>query len=207
MKPPTLARSASPHNSAGDDLLDDEGYDQLNESIIPVGYDLPQKPAVLTGDRLREYEAARNKARTLSDPCKKFLQGLGIRNPNDVISALGKQRAFDGMTSTLSLDAAGLQKGNQLSVDVAFAAAKEDREKGIGGELFAMTALEGGDRTRYNVYFSDLPITSDTVLHEAIHSLTRLDDDALAKAAGVTKIPKGSSSSEEFNKALVKNCF
>jgi hypothetical protein len=44
MKPPTLARSASPHTSAGDDLLDDEGYDQLSESIIPVGYYLPQKP-------------------------------------------------------------------------------------------------------------------------------------------------------------------
>ena len=30
------------------------------------------------------------------------------------IKALGKQRAFDGMASTLSLDAAELQKGNLL---------------------------------------------------------------------------------------------
>ena len=168
---------------------------------------IPQNPVALSGDRLKEYVAARNKARNLSDTCKKFLQGLGIENPNDVLGALGKQRAFDGMASTLSLDAAGLQKGNPLSVAEAFGAAKEDREKGIIGPLYAMTAIEGGDRTRYNVYFSDMPITADTVLHEAIHSLTKLDDDALAKAAGVTKIPKGSSSSEEFNKALVKNCF
>jgi hypothetical protein len=166
----------------------------------------PQKPQAvsLTDDRLKEYDTAKGKARNLSDPCKKFLQSLGIKNPNDVLKGLDKQRAFDGMASTLSLDAAGLQKGNLLSVAGAFAAAKEDREKGFV-TLYAMTAIEGGDRTGYHVYFGDLPITADTVLHEVIHSFTRLDDDALAKAAGVYR--KGSDSSEEFNKALVKNCF
>ena len=32
------------------------------------------------------------------------------------------------------------------------------------------------DKARNDVYFSDLPITADTVLHEAIHSLTGFVD-------------------------------
>ena len=94
-----------------------------------------------------------------------------------------------------------------MSVREAFEAAKEDRERGIAVAVYAMTAGEGGDRTRYHVYFGDLAITADTVFHEGIHSYTKLDDDTLAKLAGVTNIPKGSSTSEEFNKLLVKNCF
>ena len=166
----------------------------------------PQKPQAvsLNGKRIEEYQNARRNAVGLSDPCKNFLQRLGIKNPYDIVTAIGNQRAFDGMASTLSLDAAGLQMGNGLSVAGAFNAAKEDRERGLG-TLFAMTAIDGGERTRYHVYFSDLPITADSVLHEAIHSFTKLDDDALAKAAGV--FHEGTDSSEEFNQALVKNCF
>jgi hypothetical protein len=47
MKPPILALRGSNSNSSnpvGDDSLDDEGHDQLNDSIIPVRYDLPQQP-------------------------------------------------------------------------------------------------------------------------------------------------------------------
>jgi len=47
MKAPILAQRGSNSNSSnpvGDDWLDDEGYDQLSDSLIPVRYDLPQNP-------------------------------------------------------------------------------------------------------------------------------------------------------------------
>ena len=70
--------------------------------------------------------------------------------------------------------------------------------------VYAQTAIPGGERTRYHVYFSDLPITADTVLHEAVHSASLLDDDQLAEKA---KVPVGSESSGNFNDALKQNCF
>jgi hypothetical protein len=180
-------------------------------SLLFAGIDLPQNSGrvPLTGDREKEYKSAREGARKVagkpSNKCKDFLSHLGIKNLKDVLGAINKQRAFDGMASTLSVEEAGLAEqgqGGLLTVADAFAAAKEDRFI-----LYAQTAMHGGKATRNDVYFSDLPITADTIMHEAIHSLTGLDDDELAKAAGVTSVPKGSGSSAEFNKKLIANCF
>ena len=159
----------------------------------------------LSGDRKKEWERSRERAKEAlkTKKCQDFLGTLGLK-ADDVKKALEKQKAFDGMLSTISMDAAGLHKGNFLSVAQVFQAVKEDRERGLGVAVHAVTAIEGGEKTRYHVYFSDLPITADIVLHEAIHSASLLDDDQLAARA---KVPVGSESSDEFNEALKRNCF
>jgi hypothetical protein len=70
----------------------------------------------LVGDRKKAYDTARDEAKQLSDQCKKFLRVTAKINPADIISAINKQVAFDGTTSTNSLVEAGLRESGTGSL-------------------------------------------------------------------------------------------
>lgn len=119
----------------------------------------------LTGDRKKAYESEKEKAKAglKNSDCQKFLTDSGI-NPQDAAKALDKQRAFDVLTSTISLGAAGVVASNassaNLPIDVLF---REDPD------LYALTAgyaPPGSGATGYDTYFGTNGLTSWTILHE-----------------------------------------
>lgn len=105
--------------------------------------------------------------------CETWLAGQGI-NVTDVSNALAWQRPFDGRRSTITALKAGLAKpGYLIAFDPVY-------------RLFAYvsnSAMTGirSEATRYDVYLNwDEGFGSRTLIHEALHSATRLDDIDLA---------------------------
>ncbi|HEV8431029.1 MAG TPA: RHS repeat-associated core domain-containing protein, partial [Pyrinomonadaceae bacterium] len=139
--------------------------------------------APLEGGRGDVQRMAKEEAKKMVklDSCKKFLLEHGI-NPKALLGAINKQRAFDGLKSTLTALKAGLvPRGDAMAswtVKKVF-------------EIKDPIAATGSHRlaTRYDVYYGNgmgNPVT--TVIHEALHSLTRLNDFDLAVKIGAVDI-------------------
>jgi RHS repeat-associated protein len=154
----------------------------------------------LKGDQKKAYDSAKNQAKKLSDECKMFLNAHSI-SPGSVLEALGKQKAYDGTTSTISIADAGLfvfgEPESTKSVRDFFA---EDPD------LIAATGVTGaiasGLKTRFDSYFGSTPIEAIFVLHEAIHSATALDDLQLGLKLGAYNPRSKKSIQEQIDDAL-----
>ena len=131
----------------------------------------------LSGDQAKAYKDAKNAAEAglKNAECQKFLREHGI-DPKEIASALKRLKAYDGTKSTLSIADAGLYPYGEPDSKVAV----RDHFNNPDLEIYAETAVVGGEKTRYDVYFGTHPIGSSTVLLEAMHSATTLDDYDLA---------------------------
>jgi len=142
--------------------------------------------AAMTEEQAKMHEDAKEKAKKAvkSERCRAFLASKGI-DADKVLAAIDKQRGFNGLKSTLTLHQAGIVKkltdkfardtiADYFSFRKVFAAVGTYRLK-----------------TRYDVYFNDPQIIDNpalTVIHEALHSVTRMSDFDLAfKIGAITK--------------------
>ena len=156
----------------------------------------------LRGDRKKQYEREKKRAKdALKDPeCQKFLSDHGI-NPKDLASAIDKLRVFDGTTSTITAGNAGVVPRNSSSAGTPLSVPFSDPNF-LG--LTAGYASTGVGATIYDTYFGINGITAITIIFEALHPLTGLDDDALAAKFGLS-VPRGSDSAEQVAIALANH--
>jgi RHS repeat-associated protein len=141
--------------------------------------------ANLSAKARQKYDKAKDKVRRkiqTSAKCRAFLFIRGIVpnfNFENLDQALALQHPYDALHSTLTLAQAGLLPGSVETVQ-HYAANRH----GLG----AMTATYGGSTvaSRSAVFFTGLGLRGSTILHEALHSFTGLDDAGLAAKLGVT---------------------
>jgi hypothetical protein len=112
-----------------------------------------------------------------------------------LLNAIKSQKPFDGLASTIAAGDAGLvslgSKYYRLGVNDIF----EELSKGDGAD--AVTAFYK-ENTRYEVYFDPDSISSQIIIHEALHSLFRVNDRDLAEKLG------GEPSVENLNSTWIK---
>jgi hypothetical protein len=141
----------------------------------------------LTGRRLQEYTDAKNRVLDRlknSDSCKSFLlEKLGL-SAGAVSSAVNRQRAFDGLTTTITAADAGLvphidPRTNQPH-SLANKAVKDlFTGKGRPDAMQAgFASNEDRGASQRDIYYG-WDFDSSTVLHETLHSFTGLDDASL----------------------------
>lgn len=111
------------------------------------------------------------------EPCRDFLIRHGIVFDN-VVTALEVQRPFNGLTSTINAVEAGLAPAGGAYKDLP--ALQMFADSGAG----AMAAIHSG-KTRFDVYLNVTKYDAPTLIHEALHSATGLNDNGLAKQLGV----------------------
>jgi len=153
-------------------------------SAVSLGLAAAQVAGVvvaLEGKPLKDWETNRENAKkeVARKPCMDFLKSRGI-SPQAVLNAIAKQRPLDGLRSTLTMQAAGIvRKANiyaRWTVQEFF-----ERRNPVAATANAKLA------TRFNVYFGSswAPNPTMTIIHEALHSVTRLDDMGLAYKLGL----------------------
>jgi hypothetical protein len=139
------------------------------------------------------HENAREEALEFSRDCNTFLgnalKKMGV-TMDDLAKAIKSQQPYDATASTIkAVDAGILPAGYSnpkipnaasLSVRDFFAKAKE-----IGEEAGAATGFFK-NATRNDVYFNPGDINSRSIIHEALHSFTGLNDRDLAEKLGRT---------------------
>lgn len=161
--------------------------------------------AVLSKKDQLKYDEKKKKATTRfeSDPCQTFLKSKGF-DVDKVREALEKQVAYDGLKSTISLEDAGVTEyigvyGKTTSVAT---------ELGRSGAYAATGSWK--EETKFNVYYGNKK-GFDHILHEALHSATRLGDPALGAKLGIVNkktgepLIKDGGPTEEISKVLKKN--
>jgi len=164
----------------------------------------PKLGRLLTGDRRKEYVAARNVAHNRlhsSKECREFLKSQGI-SANDVAKTLNRQIAYDGTKSTISMAGAGLLPESDPDAKMSV----PDFLKTF--RVDAIVALAGGSKTRNDVYYGDKPFTAEMIIHEALHTLLGVNDIDLGLKLGMTiseawEMMK--TSSHKISDLLVKN--
>jgi YD repeat-containing protein len=160
----------------------------------------PQK-SPLSGKRLENYDKQRDKARVgLQSPkCREFLIAHGI-DPDSLLNALNMQRAYDGLTSTISRGDAGFYR-NEGVLESPLLAAERNRtvesyfnKVPSGYKRGAVTGTYPGSvgminntsvADRSDVYYGKGGINSATILHEALHSYTGYSDSLLQFILGI----------------------
>jgi hypothetical protein len=189
--------------SAGRDCSNDVvGYTGMeplgNDALFDHG--MPQK-SPLSGKRLENYNKQRDKARVglQSSKCKEFLIAHGI-DPDGLLGALNMQRAYDGLTSTISRGDAGFYRNEGVlespllaternrSVESYFNKAPRGHKRGAvtgtypgGVEMINNTTV--ADRS--DVYYGKGGIDAAIILHEALHSYTGYSDSLLQFTLGI----------------------
>ena len=102
-----------------------------------------------------------------------------------VASAVRRQRAFDGLTSTISAADAGLvphwDSRAEYQVKDFFVPAKTAY---IGALQAGYASREDRGATQRDVYYGYYGFEASTVIHETLHSFTGLDDDTLTEKLG-----------------------
>jgi hypothetical protein len=142
----------------------------------------------LTGDRLEAYKNARARALEIlknSKSCKTFLlQKLGL-STGAVARAVRRQRAFDGLTSTISAADAGLVPHSDSRANYQVKDLFVPTGRGYIGALQAgYASREDRGASQRDVYYGYYGFDAVTVIHETLHSFTGLDDDALYNKLG-----------------------
>jgi RHS repeat-associated protein len=152
----------------------------------------------LKKDKKSAYEDLREEALMLSKTCETFLGNKLSKHKKeitDLLNAIKSQKPFDGLASTIAAGDAGLvslgSKYYRLGVNDIF----EELSKGDGAD--AVTAFYK-ENTRYEVYFDPDSISSQIIIHEALHSLFRVNDRDLAEKLG------GEPSVENLNSTWIK---
>lgn len=110
--------------------------------------------------------------------CRDFLRSHGI-DPDELIKAIRKQRGFSASESTLTAFRAGILPKGDKEANLTV------QQINARYRVVAVTGMYR-DRTRYNVYFGNgMGNPTMTVMHEALHSLTRLNDFDLGVKLGL----------------------
>jgi hypothetical protein len=143
--------------------------------------------APLTAIQRKRYETIRARARKmLNGRCIDFLVGSGF-SITDVLHALDWQKPYDGFRSTVSVIDAGLNPPPPVEYANVHVRSTPVQEGFIWnrGNLSARTAIYK-ESTRFDVYLntdemSSAFYSSTTLIHEALHSATMMDDLKLAK--------------------------
>jgi hypothetical protein len=145
--------------------------------------------SALTGDELEEYTAMRDHLLDLltkpNSDCAKYLKtSVGV-DPSEVAETVRAQRAFNGNTSTLSTGRAGLLPPGDHYVEGAWVSARDSvRSLFRNPRINAAQAgypRRGTGATRNDVYYAPGRYTETTILHEALHTFLRGNDDVLKK--------------------------
>jgi RHS repeat-associated protein len=166
-----------------------------------------------------------NKLNNISQKCADFLKKANI-SLQELIDAVNAQRPFDGTKSTISAIDAGVidvndpqwielqrvdpNRASNLAngpVSSRFRANSRIRaEAGIApGGTLGQTVQDRSDAYfRPGGFFDKGGIRQSVILHEALHALTGLGDDALAMRLGIALQP-GESSSAAITRALKEN--
>lgn len=148
----------------------------------------------LTGGDLRWYEGRRRYAKELIRPGTKCGDFLAANfEYTEVARALDAQRPYDGLRSTITLKQAGIVSPGYDSPVIpgydADEALREIANRPVYKHLVndRAAAAINNPATRYEVYFNPRKMTANTLIHEALHSATRLYDTELAeRLTGIT---------------------
>jgi hypothetical protein len=157
--------------------------------------------ARLTAEQLYVYERVRKNAYNLAknpldglNPCSHFLNRSGVPF-TDVLKALQFQKPYDGPRSTISRRNAGLAPaGNPAENETASTIFQGERNT-------AATAIYK-ERTRYDVYLNLFNYDETTLIHEALHSATKMNDVQLAELLTGKDFSSDFFKSEEAGKAI-----
>lgn len=141
----------------------------------------------LTGDRLNAYNNAHAGALAAlkNADCKKYLLDTFGLSASRLAKAVRGQRAFDGLTSTISAADAGLVPHFDSRAGYQVKDLFTPTGKGIIGAIQAGYASpEDRGASQRDIYFGYYGFEASTIIHETLHSFTGLDDDALDKKVG-----------------------
>jgi RHS repeat-associated protein len=142
----------------------------------------------LTGDRLEAYKNGRAgalEALKNNSACKTFLLEKFGLSAGAVATAVGRQRAFDGLTSTITAADAGLVPHSDPRAGYQVKDLFTPTGSGIVGAIQAGYASpEDQGATQRDIYFGYYGFEASTIIHETLHSFTGLDDEALDQKAG-----------------------
>lgn len=168
------------------DLLEEAGDYQRSQRKIG-------RRAPLTGQKKTDYnnEKARALEAVKSEGCTKFLDdalnGKG-KGTKDVIDAINNQRAYDVTGSTITQGDAGIVPPGHPDADKPVSDLGADEGRAFTA-IYANSELGKEARSTLNDVFYN-KIYGITILHEALHSVTGLDDPGLAGILGATFGPQ-----------------
>ena len=156
-------------------------------SVGTIGSNQQGRKVALNREDQRKYNLAKADALKFSDQCTDALKRAGF-SMADLTDAINKQKPYDGLRSTINVVDAGVIPDNfsdpkisnatLLQVDLFFQVAALSNH-----DAAAMTGIFK-ESTRYDVYYDPSSISSRRIIHEALHSLSRLNDADLAKRLG-----------------------
>jgi uncharacterized protein RhaS with RHS repeats len=152
------------------------------------------EPAKPKGKRVRltkaaraDYDEQRRQALNMPAECRKYFDSLsrvGI-TAEKVIKAINDQNPYDASTSTISQAEAGIVPPNHPDADEPVYKALIDDPARAYTAKYANSAVAKLARSTINdVFWDPQKIYPITILHEALHSLTGLDDPGLARTVG-----------------------
>ena len=189
--PPNIGHVGDVDIYAGPDPLD---FPTMNISSVVMLRQI--SGTSLSGNQLQSYLKSRGKARdnlrNSKSPCAELLAKLNL-TVDQLIAALDNQQAFSGPASTnISTQEAGiLGPVDKTATGMARTILEEELTWSVG-EYFgnrprtkAMTAIFGANPN--HVYFRSKEWSDKQwlIVHEALHSTTRMGDIALAGALGL----------------------
>lgn len=104
-----------------------------------------------------------------------------------VARAVGRQRAFDGLTSTITAADAGLVTHSDSRAGYQVKDLFVPTPKGvsiIGALQAGYASREDRGATQRDIYYGYYGFEASSIIHETLHSFTGLDDDALMQKLG-----------------------
>ncbi len=158
------------------------GVGAVNSFLQAVGSGKKEK--LSKGDQ-EKYDEAREEAQDLSKDCKTFLgNALGKMNlkTDDLVNAIKKQLPFS-KNSTINTVTAGVVPSGSTNPVIASVAKLSVKEFFDKTNPAAATGFFQNS-TLYDVYFDSGYISSRRIIHEALHSITKLNDADLAVKLG-----------------------
>lgn len=173
------------------------------------------KPA-LAGNALQKYNILKQALMTggyLTSPtCSAFFNGTRSRAAyfSQLGAAVNQQAPYDALQTTISVYDAGLWTAKQAATNPIFPRAFQRSPVcgnfGIGTVAMAQTQSPATD-VYINTTASLLKtyLTQSTILHEALHNLTGLDDDDVETLLGLPPTASKGSPTDVINKTLVAN--